>query len=133
MPSTVLRRLRDLPTFEMATGDPDPRGWVVRGGDGQAFGIVQELLVDLETQRVLYLSVALDQGLPGVPPPIPHTETQILLPLAAVNLDLEDSSVFITALRRDTISNYPPFVDFILPTDFEAAMQRALGSQEADL
>jgi photosynthetic reaction center H subunit len=128
MSSPVLRRLRDLPDFEMATGDPDPRGWAVRGGDGQPFGTVQELLVDLDTRRVLYLSVALDRGLPGVPPPAPHTETQILLPLAAVNLDLEGSSVFATALRRDTISSYPPFLDFILPTEFEAAMQQALGS-----
>ena len=126
MPSPVLRRLRDLPTFEMATGDPDPRGWPVRGGDGQSFGTVQELLVDLETQRVLYLTVQLDQGLPGVVPPAPHAETQVLLPLVAVNLDTEGHSVFATALRRDTISTYPPFVDFILPTDFEEAMLRAL-------
>jgi photosynthetic reaction center H subunit len=127
MPSPILRRLRDLPTFEMATGDPDPRGWTVRGGDGQAFGTVLELLVDLETQRVLYLTVQLDQDLPGVVPPAPHAETQILLPLAAVNLDAEGSSVFATALRRDTIGTYPPFIDFILPTEFEEAMQRALG------
>jgi photosynthetic reaction center H subunit len=128
MPSTILRRLRDLPTFEMATGDPDPRGWVVRGGDGQVFGTVIELLVDPESQRVLYLNVELERGLPGVPTPAPHAETQILLPLAVANLDIEGSSVFVTALRRDTISSYPPFVDFILPTDFESAMQRALGS-----
>ena len=128
MPSPILRRLRDLPTFEMATGDPDPRGWLVRGGDGQAFGTVQELFVDLETQRVLYLNVQLDRGLPGVPTPASHAETQILLPLAAVNLDTEGSSVFVTTLRRDTVGGYPPFVDFILPTEFESAMQRALGS-----
>ena len=127
MPSPVLRRLRDLPDFEMATGDPDPRGWPVRGGDGQAFGTVQELFVDLETRRVLYLNVQLDRGLPGVPTPAPHVETQILLPLAAVNLDTEGSSVFITTLSRDTVSKYPPFVDFILPTEFEEAMQQALG------
>ncbi|MGI4866348.1 MAG: PRC-barrel domain-containing protein [Janthinobacterium lividum] len=127
MPSPILRRLRDLPDFEMATGDPDPRGWPVRGGDGQAFGIVQELFVDLETRRVLYLNVQLDRGLPGVPTPAPHDETQILLPLAAVNLDTEGSSVFVTALSRNTVSTYPPFVDFILPTEFEEVMQRALG------
>ena len=127
MSSPILRRMRDLPTFEMATGDPDPRSWAVRGGDGQAFGIVTELLVDPEAQRVLYLTVQLDRGLPGVPTPAPHTEIQILLPLAAVNLDTEGSSVFVTTLRRDTISSYPPFVDFILPTEFEDAMQQALG------
>jgi len=128
MPSPVLRRLRDLPDFEMATGDPDPRGWPVRGGDGQAFGIVQELFVDLETRRVLYLNVQLDRGLPGVPAPTPHIETQILLPLASVNLDTEGNSVFVTTLRRDTVATYPPFVDFILPTEFEEAMQQALGT-----
>jgi len=127
MSSSILRRMRDLPSFEMATGDPDPRSWAVRGGDGQAFGIVTELLVDPEAQRVLYLTVQLDRGLPGVPAPAPHTEIQILLPLAAVNLDTEGSSVFVTTLRRDTISSYPPFVDFILPTEFEDAMQQALG------
>ncbi|QKG51506.1 PRC-barrel domain-containing protein [Hymenobacter sp. BRD67] len=71
MPSPILRRLRDLPNFEMATGDPDPRGWPVRGRDGHAFGTVQELLVDPVSQRVLYLNVQLAEGLPGVPPPGP--------------------------------------------------------------
>jgi hypothetical protein len=127
MSSPILRRLRDLPDFEMATGDPDPRGWAVRGGDGQAFGTVTELLVDPESRRVLYLNVELERGLPGVPTPAPHAETQILLPLGAVNLDAEGSSVFVTALRRDTVGNYPPFIDFILPTEFEDAMQQALG------
>ena len=128
MSSPILRRMRDLPDFEMATGDPDPRGWPVRGGDGQAFGTVVELLVDPESRRVLYLNVELERGLPGVPTPAPHTETQILLPLGAVNLDTEGNSVFVTTLRRDTVGGYPPFVDFILPTEFEEAMQRALGS-----
>ncbi|MVN77978.1 hypothetical protein GO988_16735 [Hymenobacter sp. HMF4947] len=126
MNSPILRRLRDLPTFEMATGDPDPRGWAVRGSDGQAFGVVHELLVDPAAQRVLYLDVQLDPNLPNVPPPAPHTETRILLPVAAVNLDTEGSNVFVTALRRDTISNYPPFLDFMLPPGFEEAMQQAL-------
>ena len=128
MSSTILRRLRDLPTFEMATGDPDPRGWAVRGRDGQAFGTVHELLVDPAAQQVLYLDVVLEPGLPGVPPPAPHAETRILLPLEAVNLDTEGHSVFVTALSRDSVRTYPPFMDFILPTAFEEAMQRALAS-----
>lgn len=126
MNNPVLRRLCDLPTFEMATGDPDPRGWAVRGSDGQAFGVVHELLVDPAAQRVLYLDVQLEPGLPGVPTPLPHADPRILLPLAAVNLDAEGSSVFVTALSRDTVAHYPPFVDFMLPPDFDAAMQHAL-------
>ena len=132
MSSPILRRLRDLPTFEMAPGDPDVRGWTVRGRDGQAFGIVHELLADPVARRVLYLNVQLEPGLPGVPPPPPHTETRILLPLAAVNLDAEGSSVFVTALSRATVGSYPPFVDFMLPPDFEEAMRKELGMKNEE-
>lgn len=124
---TIVRRMRDLPSFEMSPDSPDVRGWVVRGGDGQPFGTVDELLVDPTAQQVLYLNVVLDAGLPGVPPPLPHADTRILLPVAAVHLDAEGPSVFITTLRHDTVHAYPPFVDFMLPPEFEKAMQEALG------
>jgi len=127
MNSPVLRRLRDLPTFELVADDPDPRGWAVRGSDGRAFGTVDELLVDLVSQRVLYLNVVLETGLPGIPPPGPHADQRVLLPLSAVNLDGEGKSVFITTLSRDTVQHYPLFVDFMLPPDFERAMLQALG------
>ena len=129
-PSPILRRLYDLPNFEMATGDPDPRGWAVRGKDGQSFGSVYELLVDLVSRRVLYLNVQLENGLAGVPAPGPHTDHHILLPLAAVNLDAEGSNVFVTALDRNTVQYYPRFVDFMLPPEFEQSMQKALSSKD---
>ncbi|QKG51505.1 hypothetical protein [Hymenobacter sp. BRD67] len=43
-----------------------------------------------------------------------------------MNLDTEGSNVFVTALSRDTVHSYPPFVDFMLPPDLEDAMLRAL-------
>ncbi|MBO2030367.1 PRC-barrel domain-containing protein [Siccationidurans ginsengisoli] len=127
MSSPILRRLRDLPTFELVAGDPDPRGWAVRGSDGHSFGTVHELLVDTTAQRVLYLDVQLETGLPGVPAPGPHADRRILLPLSVVNLDSEGRSVFVTALSRDTVQHYPLFVDFMLPPDFEHSMLQALG------
>jgi hypothetical protein len=128
MTSPILRRLRDLPSFELATGDPDPRGWAVRGRDGHAFGLVDELLVDPVSQRVLYLNILLEKNLPGMLAPAPHTDQRILLPLSAVDLDPEGQSVFVTALSRDTVRNYPLFIDFMLPPDFESAMRTALGT-----
>lgn len=124
---TIVRRMRDLPNFEMAPNSPDVRGWLVRGGDGQPLGTVDELLVDPEARQVLYLNVVLELGLPHVPPPAPHTDYRILLPVAAINIDPEGQSIFVTQLRRDTVATYPPFVDFMLPPDFEASMQQALG------
>ncbi|QKG55380.1 hypothetical protein GKZ68_01245 [Hymenobacter sp. BRD128] len=127
MNAPILRRLRDLPTFELVADDPDPRGWTVRGSDGQALGIVHELLADPVAQRIQYLDVLLAAGLPGVPAPLPHTEQRILLPLAAVHFDAEGHNVFVTALSRETVHAYPPFIDFMLPPDFEAEMRQKLG------
>ena len=46
MEASILRRLRDLTDFEVADDNPDVRGWSVRGSDGQALGMVHELIVD---------------------------------------------------------------------------------------
>ena len=127
MNDVILRHLRDLPSFELVPGDPDVRNWPVRGSDGQPFGTVYELLVSPLTQQVLYLQVELAANLPGVSKPAPHTESYLLLPLAAVHFDEEGKSVFATALRHDTVRDYPLFVDFRLPPGLEEAMQRALG------
>ncbi|MGI4875787.1 MAG: PRC-barrel domain-containing protein [Janthinobacterium lividum] len=129
MSDIILRRLRDLPTFELVPGDPDVRGWAVRGSDGQPFGTVHELLVDPLAQQVLYLNVELVASLPGVPKAPPHTTNHILLPLAAVQFDNEGKSVFVTALSHDTVRTYPLFRDFMLPPGLEEAMQQALVSR----
>ena len=98
----------------------------MRGSNGQSFGLVHELLVDPLSQRVLYLNVQLENGLPGVPPPGPHADRRILLPLSVVDLDTEGGNVFVTALSRDTVQYYPLFVDFMLPPQFEKSMLDAL-------
>lgn len=58
--STNLVRLEDMDDFEVASGDPDPRGWVVKASDGQTVGTVKHLLVDPQAMRVALLEVELD-------------------------------------------------------------------------
>ena len=59
-----LVRLEDLNDYEVASGDPDPRGWDVKARDGRTVGTVKHLLVDPLALRVRYLEVELD-ALPG--------------------------------------------------------------------
>ena len=118
--------MRDLPSFEMAADSPDVRKWPVRGSDGRPFGTVQELFVDPAGRQVLYLDVLLEKGLPNMLAAQPNAEQRILLPVAAVHIDAEGKSVFITALSRDNIASYPLFLDFMLPPELEVAMQKAL-------
>ena len=51
----------DLDDFRIAEGEPDIRGWDVRGTDGQKIGKVEDLLVDTAAMKVRYIEVRLDK------------------------------------------------------------------------
>ena len=121
----VLRRLRDLTDFEVADGNPDVRGWAVRGGDGQALGIVHELIVEPEELKVRYLDVELDARFQ-----INEYENHILLPIGVASLDADDDNVFVPALNAESVLAYPPYVEIQITREYEEVMLRALGVAE---
>lgn len=51
----------DLDDFKIADGEPDIRGWDVRGTDGEKIGKVEDLLVDTSAMKVRYIEVRLDK------------------------------------------------------------------------
>jgi photosynthetic reaction center H subunit len=122
METTILRRLRDLTEFEVADGNPDVRGWTVRGADGQALGSVFELIVELEAMKVRYLDVELDPRFH-----INEYENHILLPIGVASLDTEDDNVFVPALNAESVLNYPPYIELQITREYEESMLRALG------
>lgn len=56
-----LRHLDDLHDFTIAEGEPDIRGWDVRGTDGTKLGKVEDLLVDTAALKVRYIEVKLEK------------------------------------------------------------------------
>jgi|SRR6476469_155533 len=126
METPILRRLRDLTDFEVADGNPDVRGWTVRGGDGKALGQVHELIVDPEALKVRYLDIELDGRFQ-----INEHERHILLPIGVAAIDADDDNVFVPALNSQTVLNYPAYVELQITRDYEEAMLRALGQEPA--
>ena len=126
METSVLRRLRDLTDFEVADGNPDVRGWVLRGNDGQALGTVFELIVEPEAMKVRYLDVELDSRFH-----IDGHGNHILLPIGAASLDDDGDNVFVPALNAESVLNYPAYVEIQITRDYEEAMLRALGKEPA--
>ena len=122
METPVLRRLRDLTDFEVADGNPDVRGWAIRGRDGQALGTVFELIVDPKALKVRYLDVELDGRFQ-----INEYENHILLPIGMASLDTEGDNVFVPALDAESVLNYPSYTEIQITRDYERAMLRALG------
>ena len=122
MEAPILRRLCDLTDFEVADGNPDVRGWTVRGNDGQALGTVFELIVDPEVLKVRYLDIELDTRFQ-----IKEYENHILLPIGVASLDADGDNVFVPALNAESILHYPPYVEIQVTRTYETAMMRALG------
>lgn len=125
METPVLRRLRDLTDFEVADDNPDVRGWAVRGRDGQALGVVFELIVDPEALKVRYLDVELDARYQ-----ISEYANHILLPVGVASLDAEDDNVFVPALDAKSVLDYPPYTEIQITRAYEEAMLRALGLEQ---
>lgn len=126
METFVLRRLRDLTDFEVADGNPDVRGWTVRGNDGQALGTVFELIVEPDAMKVRYLDVALDSRFR-----IDEYGKHILLPIGSASLDEDGDNVFVPALNAELVLHYPPYVEIQITREYEEAMLRALGKEPA--
>ncbi|MBD2713884.1 PRC-barrel domain-containing protein [Microvirga sp. STR05] len=116
-----LRRLRDLTDYEVADGNPDVRGWTVRGGDGRPFGEVTELIVEEETLKVRYLDVELSASLN-----INDRERHILIPIGVAALDDDGDNLFVPSLTLDSVLEYPPYQEFQITREYEEAMLRAL-------
>ena len=122
MEAPILRRLCDLTDFEVADGNPDVRGWTVRGNDGQALGTVFELIVDPEVLKVRYLDIELDTRFQ-----IKEYENHILLPIGVASLDADGDNVFVPALNAESVLHYPPYVEIQVTRTYETAMMLALG------
>lgn len=122
-----LRRLRDLTEFEVADGNPDVRGWPVRGADGRQFGQVFELIVDADALKVRYLDVELSDTLQ-----INERDRHILLPIGVAALDEDADNVFVPSLTAQTVLEYPPYVEIQITREYEQAMLRALNMPLAE-
>ncbi len=53
--------LNELSDYKVASDDPDVRGWKVKDSDNRVIGKVDNLLVNKNTERVVYLDVVLDK------------------------------------------------------------------------
>jgi hypothetical protein len=58
-----LERLSRLREYDVASGEPDPRGWTVVDRQGHKIGEVKDLVVDIERMTASYLDVELDAKL----------------------------------------------------------------------
>ncbi|MBX6332218.1 MAG: DUF2382 domain-containing protein [Gemmatimonadaceae bacterium] len=121
-----LARLSDV-DYEVADGYPNPSGWDVKAGgtNGQTIGKVDDLLVDLDAQRVRYLIVKLDENVVRV------KGRTILIPVGVTRLDDERDDVLVPNQSAETLIGLPPYEAGRFSREYENQIRERLAGTSA--
>lgn len=92
----------DLDGYKVAEGDPDVRGWKVRGSDDETIGKVNDLLVDRSQMKVRYLDVAVDRGLL-------KSDRHVLVPVGHAHIDANDNRIRLEGLSSSKVGDLPEY------------------------
>ena len=122
-----LFRLGELDDYRVAKEDPDVRGWKIVDRDNRELGRVEELIVDVDREKVRYLDV--------VPTGDSRREGDhhLLLPIGVAQLDEHDNKVVMSGIERNLLDSYPPYRGEAISRDYEyAVIERFNGLERRD-
>lgn len=101
-----LRRLGDFGDYEVADGEPDPRGWRVLSAEGQRIGDVDDLIVDTSAMKVRFLDCDLDES--GLSLSGADRDRHVLIPVGHASLNQADREVRL-GVNKDEVLNLPEY------------------------
>lgn len=101
-PLEALSRMQD---YEVASDDPDPRGWPVRLRDGTTIGTVDDLVVDTRAMKVRYLICLTD----GETVDLSSPPERILVPIGYARLDEDDRSIRLDLPSERMLDELPSY------------------------
>ena len=113
--------LDELDDFKVASGDPDIRGWKVKGSDGRTIGKVDNLLIDTAAMKVRYLDVDLDPDLIEMD----DDDRHVLIPVGYARLDRDDDDIYVDALESTMIAGLPAYTHGTVTRDYETQLRTA--------
>lgn len=98
-----LVRLSDA-DYEVASGEPDVRGWDVVLTTDETIGEVDDLIIDPAAGKVRYLDVELDQETLGL-----EDERHAMIPIGSAQLDTDEKEVILAGMSRDALLKLPDY------------------------
>ncbi len=110
--------LSELSDYKVADSDKDVRGWKVNDSAGRTIGEVENLLVNKNTERVVYLDVKVDESIisaeykpyttrvkDGVHDFINNEgENHVIIPIGMANLDIDNEIVSTGNINYETFA-----------------------------
>lgn len=113
-----LERLDKLSDIDVASGEPDPRGWRVVGRDGKEIGKVDHLIGDTGAMKVRYLVMRADKE-------VLNEDRDVLIPVGHVELDTSAKRVVVDALDTNVLRALPPYTGGALTREEERKISSA--------
>lgn len=115
--------LNELSDYKISSDDPDVRGWVVKDADNRVIGKVDNLLVNKEIEKVVYLDVEVDSTIieanhdPYGRPANADVrefinkdgENHIIIPVGLVNLNTDQKFVYTDTINHQTFAETKRF------------------------
>ncbi len=97
--------MSELGEYEVAAGDPDPRGWDVVMSDHRRVGKVHDLLIDPAAMKVRYLDCELTATEHGHPAGGRH----VLIPVGYTRVGERESIVYVDVVSSTAVADLPSF------------------------
>jgi len=113
-----LHYLSELKDYKVASGYPDIRGWVVRDADKRVVGKVDNLLINKNLDRVVYVDVEVDQTIidsrhdPYGKPADPEIkefvnkdgQNHVIVPIGLIELEEDEKYIFTSRITHQTFA-----------------------------
>ena len=103
--TTTGNRLQNLKDsdYEVATGEPDIRGWDVRDQTGKHLGEVEDLIFDPQARKVRYMVVEVDKNYDT------NSNRNVLVPIGLAELHKTDNDAFLPGITPEQLAALPQY------------------------
>ncbi len=107
--------------FEIVDGEPDIRGWDVKDVSGKQIGEVEELIFDLQSRKVRYLVVDLEDN------DFDLDSREVLVPIGVAELHESDDDVILNGITADQLRSLPEYDEDRFDTEHEKNIRNVFG------
>lgn len=108
--------------YEMQDGQPDIRGWDVKNDSGKKLGEVEELIFDVQSQKVRYLVLDLEDN------ELDIDDREVLVPIGIAQLHEEDDDVILPGVTAEQLSSLPEYDEDRFDEDAERSTRNVFGA-----
>ncbi|HEX8278844.1 MAG TPA: PRC and DUF2382 domain-containing protein [Segetibacter sp.] len=115
------KRLQELggSDFEIAEGQQDIRGWDVKDANGKKIGEVDELIFDIQTYKVRYIVLDMDDN------DFDLDDREVLVPIGIAQLQDKGDDVILPGVTAEHLRSLPEYEEGNISADVENKIRNA--------